>query len=85
MQAVNRVIEGCFLFDAGSALLKQRPRPQYKRFLSLHDAVCKFGLINLRECGLVQIHPRSARLICGAVFIHDPEDLLNHHACCSAG
>jgi hypothetical protein len=27
----------------------------------LHDAVWKFALINLRECGLIQIQPRSAR------------------------
>ena len=31
IQAVHRVIESCFLFDVGSAHVKQRPRPQYKR------------------------------------------------------
>src|SRR5229473_4012106 len=71
MQGVHCVIEGFSLFDVVSGYVKQLPCPQGKRFLSLSNAVWESGLINLKECGLVQIPPRSAAQRFRAACIHN--------------
>ena len=60
MQGVHRVIKSFSLFAVVSGNVKQLPCPQCKRFLSLRNAVWESGLIDLKECGLVQVLPRSA-------------------------
>ena len=60
MQGVHRVIQSLFLFDVVSGHLKQLPCPSHKRLLCSRNAVWESGLVKLKECGLVQIPPRSA-------------------------
>ena len=62
MQGVHCVIKGFSLFDVVSGHVKQLPCPQCERFLSLRNAVWESGVINLKECSLVQIPPRSSCL-----------------------
>jgi len=60
MQSVHRVIQSLFLFAVVSGHLKQFPSPYHRCFLCSRNAAWEFSPINLKECGLVQIPPRSA-------------------------
>src|SRR5579864_833784 len=71
MQGVHRVIQSLFLFDVVSGHTKQLPSPYNECFLGSRNAVGESSLINLKECSLVQIPPRSAVQRFRAACTHD--------------